>query len=188
MSSKKEERRSALLQAALDLFAEQGFNGSSTALIAQRAGVASGTLFYHFNSKEELIHELFREVRNKIDSKVLEDVPEDMPLRQRIVRILSNLLSYFLEHPAEFKFVEQYHFSPVSERGGRLPEENTTIRNLLLRAREEQIVKDAPLLCLEAVAFGPIASLVKEHVSRGTPLDDETVHWTIEACWDGLKR
>jgi TetR/AcrR family transcriptional regulator, repressor of fatR-cypB operon len=188
VSGKKEERRSALLQAALDLFAEQGFNGSSTALIAQRAGVASGTLFYHFKSKEDLIHELFRDVRNKIDIKIVEDVSEDMPLRERLLRILSNLLHYLLEHPAEAKFVEQYHFSPASERNGSLSEENTTIRNLLLRAREEQIVKDAPLLSLEAVAFGPIAALVKEHVSRGTPLDDETVHWTIEACWDGLKR
>jgi len=185
--SKKEETRSALLQAALELFAEQGFNSSSTALIAQRAGVATGTLFYHFSSKEELIHELFREVRETIDSKILENISETMSLRERLVRSLSNLLCYFLEHPAEFKFVEQYHFSPLSERCGSLPEENKPVRNVLLLARDQQLVKDVPLLCLEAVAFGPIASLVKEHVNRGTPLDDEIVRLTIEACWDGLK-
>ena len=60
--STKEDKRCALLQAALELFAEQGFNSSPTALIAKRAGVASGTLFFHFKSKEELIHELFREI------------------------------------------------------------------------------------------------------------------------------
>ncbi|ALC15682.1 transcriptional regulator, TetR family [Desulfuromonas soudanensis] len=188
MSSKKEEKRMALLNAALELFAERGFNGSSTALIAKRAGVASGTLFFHFTSKEELIHALFKEVRSKIDSRVLENFPGSMALRERLLRILSNLLRYFLEHPAEFKFVEQYHFSPFSERGGSFRDENEAIRNLLLLARKEGIVKDVPLLCLEAVAFGPISSLVKEHANRRTSIDDEIIRLTIDACWDGLKR
>ncbi len=38
--NKVTDKRSALLQAALELFAEHGFNGSSTALIAKQAGVA----------------------------------------------------------------------------------------------------------------------------------------------------
>lgn len=188
MSTKKAQKRSALLQAALELFAEQGFNGSSTALIARRAGVASGTLFFHFKSKEELIHALFREVRMKMESQVLENFPAGTPLRERLLRTLANFLRYFLENPSEFKFAEQYHFSPLSDRGDVPPEENKTLRALLLRARDEQIVKDLPLLCMEALAFGPISALVKEHANRGTPIDDEMARLTIEACWDGLKR
>lgn len=188
MSTKKEKKRAALLQAALELFSEQGFNGSSTALIAKRAGVASGTLFFHFKSKEELIHALFREVRTNMDNLVLENFPAGTPLRERLLRTLTNFLRYFLAHPDEFKFAEQYHFSPLSERGEVPPEENKTVRALLLRARDEQIVKDLPLVCLEALAFGPIAALVREHANRGTLIDDEMGRLTIEACWDGLKR
>jgi TetR/AcrR family transcriptional regulator, repressor of fatR-cypB operon len=171
----------------LELFAEKGFNGSSTALIAKRAGVASGTLFFHFKSKEELIHELFKEVRTKIDAIVLEDFSEQTPLRERLLQILSNLLHFFLEHTAEFKFVEQYHFSPFSERGWGLHEENKTFRTLLLRAREEQIVKDVPLLCLEVIAFGPLVALVREYANRGTPISEEIIRLTVEATWDGMK-
>jgi AcrR family transcriptional regulator len=188
MGSKKEEKRNALLRSALELFAEKGFDGSSTALIAKQAGVASGTLFFHFNSKEELIHELFKEIREKINKEVLNNFPENMSVQERLLGILSNLLSYFLKYPAEFKFVEQYHFSPLSKWGGSLSEENNLIRNLLLLGREKKIIKDAPLLSLEAVAFGPITALIKEYVNRGTPIDDEVAKLTIEACWDGLKR
>lgn len=188
MMSKKEKKRSALLAAALELFAEQGFNGSSTAQIAQHAGVASGTLFFHFKSKEELVHALFREVRKKIETSVLEDPREGTPIHDQFLQTFSRLLFYFLDNPQEFKFLELYHFSPFSERGYSDTGKNEALKNLLLLAREQQLIKDAPLLFLEAVAFGPIISLAKEHANHGTCISEEIVRLTVEACWDGLKR
>ena len=44
-----------IYQSALDLFASQGIQSTSTAKISKKAGVASGTLFVHFKSKQELI-------------------------------------------------------------------------------------------------------------------------------------
>ncbi|WP_429885299.1 TetR/AcrR family transcriptional regulator [Geoalkalibacter halelectricus] len=55
-------RKSAILAAATDLFAEKGFNETCTAEIAARAGVAQGTLFYHFKSKEGVLLEVFADV------------------------------------------------------------------------------------------------------------------------------
>lgn len=187
MASKKQDKRSALLRSALELFAEQGFNASSTAHIARHAGVASGTLFFHFQSKEELIHEIFRQVRSKIEADVLATIPAEMPVRERFFRIFTQLLRYFLDNPEEFKFVEQYHYSPFSERGDHVSDKQEPFKDLLLQAREQQLIKDAPLLFLEAVAFGPIAALAKEHANHGTFVDDDIVRLTIEACWDGLK-
>src|SRR4051795_9741054 len=46
--------RQAILRAALDLFAERGFDGASTRLIAERAGVGQPLLNYHFAGKQEL--------------------------------------------------------------------------------------------------------------------------------------
>jgi AcrR family transcriptional regulator len=43
-----------IYQSALDLFASQGIQSTSTAQISKKAGVASGTLFVHFKSKQEL--------------------------------------------------------------------------------------------------------------------------------------
>ncbi|KIH77870.1 transcriptional regulator, TetR family [Geoalkalibacter ferrihydriticus] len=55
-------RKSAILLAATDLFAEKGFNETCTAEIAARAGVAQGTLFYHFKSKEGVLLEVFTDI------------------------------------------------------------------------------------------------------------------------------
>jgi AcrR family transcriptional regulator len=54
--------RERLLHAARELIEEGGYGGASVAAIAGRAGVAAGTLYRHFDSKEELFVEVFRSV------------------------------------------------------------------------------------------------------------------------------
>jgi len=48
-------RQRRILEAAADVFAERGFEGATTAVIAQRAGVAEGTIFKRFRTKRDLL-------------------------------------------------------------------------------------------------------------------------------------
>ncbi len=50
-----EERRRQILDAAANVFAKQGYQRARTSEIAQRAGVAEGTIYKHFKSKEDLL-------------------------------------------------------------------------------------------------------------------------------------
>lgn len=62
--------RERLLQAARDLIDEGGYGATSVLAIADRAGVASGTLYRHFASKEELFVQLFRDVCDREDRAI----------------------------------------------------------------------------------------------------------------------
>lgn len=55
-----QETRTKLVRAALDLFTTQGYHESTTPQIAKRAGVAEGTIYRHFESKEHLLNEIYR--------------------------------------------------------------------------------------------------------------------------------
>ena len=57
----KENTRRAILQAALDLFAEKGFYRTTTKAISKKAGIAEGTLFNYFETKEDLALYFFEE-------------------------------------------------------------------------------------------------------------------------------
>lgn len=59
-SRRKDARPSELLEAALDLFVEQGFAATRVEAVAQRAGVSKGTLFLYFDSKEALFKAVVR--------------------------------------------------------------------------------------------------------------------------------
>jgi AcrR family transcriptional regulator len=62
MSATVTTTRARLLAAAQELMEEGGYGAASVVAIAERAGVASGTLYRHFASKEELFVEVFRSV------------------------------------------------------------------------------------------------------------------------------
>lgn len=54
---KKEERRQQILEAAIKLFAEKGYKGTTTQQIAKQAEITEVTLFRHFSSKQEILLE-----------------------------------------------------------------------------------------------------------------------------------
>jgi AcrR family transcriptional regulator len=66
MKKQIEDKKAALLKAALKLFTERGFHGTSTAQISKEAGVATGTLFNYFPTKEDLINGLYFEVKGEL--------------------------------------------------------------------------------------------------------------------------
>jgi AcrR family transcriptional regulator len=49
------EKQSRILRSAIEVFAEKGYSGAATSEIAQRAGVAEGTIFRHYRTKKELL-------------------------------------------------------------------------------------------------------------------------------------
>src|SRR5450432_2866251 len=60
------DKREAILAAALELFAERTFDGTPVPLIAERAGVAAGTIYRHFESKEALVNALYRRCKGDL--------------------------------------------------------------------------------------------------------------------------
>ncbi|MFV2120617.1 TetR/AcrR family transcriptional regulator, partial [Streptomyces sp. Act-28] len=59
-STRRQATRTRLYEAAVTLIAEQGFSATTVDEIAERAGVAKGTVYYNFKSKTELFEELLR--------------------------------------------------------------------------------------------------------------------------------
>jgi len=68
------ETRKGILEAALDLFSERSFDGASTRVIAERAGVTQPLLNYHFAGKEELwratVGDLFDRLRSSMQERL----------------------------------------------------------------------------------------------------------------------
>jgi AcrR family transcriptional regulator len=62
------ELRSRVLDAAVDLFAEHGYDGTSVAKVITRAGVAKGGFYHHFASKEALLYEVYGDLINRQQS------------------------------------------------------------------------------------------------------------------------
>jgi len=67
--SNTHERRQQIVDALLSVMAERGYGGASIQAIAQQAGLASGLIHYHFDSKQEILLEAVRQLTDLFDRR-----------------------------------------------------------------------------------------------------------------------
>ncbi len=84
------DRKEMIRIAATELFAEQGFQATSTAAVAKRAGVSEGVIFYHFSTKEGILFSLFDGIINDFIAgvvRVLAEAPSGLEAVLGCVRL-----------------------------------------------------------------------------------------------------
>ena len=73
------EKQEKILQAALQLFAKEGYHATSTSKVAKLAGVSEGLIFRHFGNKEGLLQAILAEGENKLKTLFVDIVMESEP-------------------------------------------------------------------------------------------------------------
>jgi AcrR family transcriptional regulator len=105
-----EEKRQAILDSAAALVAGQG-TGAATAKIAAGAGVAEGTLFTYFASKDELLNELFLDIEADLAKAMLDGYPTDAEPRMRAKHLWDRYLDWGAANPSRRKALRQLKVS-----------------------------------------------------------------------------
>jgi AcrR family transcriptional regulator len=187
------DKREEVVRAALELIAENGFHGAPMAMIAERANVGAGTIYRYFENKDVLITELFKEIEKKTYPFILEHYSSDKPIRERFLHLSKALLRYFIKNPLDFRYLEQFFNSPYGvqyrrdkffgEKGGC-----DVFRDLFEDGTSGQVMKELPLVILSNLLFGPLLAVARDHILGFVILDEVLITWTVEACWDAIKR
>jgi AcrR family transcriptional regulator len=187
------DKRVEIMQSALKLIAERGFHGAPMAMIAGDAGVAAGTIYLYFESKDVLITELYNEVEGNLIATLQEGYSTERPIRDRFIYLGTTLFRYHVEHPLQFRYIQQYHNSPYGAALrrdrflGKTVESNIFIE-LMEQGIAQQVLKDLPLMAISAIAFGPLFVLARDHILGFIVADHTLVEQVVAACWEGIRR
>lgn len=92
------QTRDRIARAALALFASRGFHDTTTPQIAERAGVAEGTIYRHFPTKDDLLNEVFRAAVRALHEPVRTSDP-DRPVRKRLEAIAERWIAVAASDP-----------------------------------------------------------------------------------------
>ena len=86
------ERRNEILDAAEELFVTKGYDKTSTNDILDRVGIARGTLYYHFKSKEEILNAMIERINDSLLTKAkMIASDKSIPVIDRIVMAIASL-------------------------------------------------------------------------------------------------
>lgn len=121
-----EEKHAAILNAATRVFARRGFFGAQVADVAHAAGVAAGTVYLYFRSKDDLLVSIFeRTMREAIDEgrQALEGVADPVVRLRRIAHLHLQRLGrdrdlavvFQVELRQSIKFMEQFSSTQLQE-------------------------------------------------------------------------
>lgn len=106
---RSESKRQLILQAAVKLFAAEGLN-ASTLRIARQAGVAEGTIFTYFESKEELLNQLYLFLKGQLRLSLALYEQVDT-LREQIWNAWRAYVNWGVDHPAEHEVLAKLALS-----------------------------------------------------------------------------
>jgi len=95
-----ESPRQRILDAALEQFAESGYEGASLQQVADRVGLHKSSLFHHFRSKEELAREVYRGLAERLLKRLEPLLAEDPPRLESLLVALEASADHFAAEPA----------------------------------------------------------------------------------------
>jgi AcrR family transcriptional regulator len=116
---KSADKRNAILAAATRLFAERGLTAAPTSEISQAAGVAEGTLFTYFKTKDDLINALYREIKLELADAMMSDFPRKKHVRTRLRHAWDRYVNWGIAHPKQRKVLGQLQVSEVLTKKSR---------------------------------------------------------------------
>ena len=117
-STPRTDTRSRAQKVALELFAEQGYEKTSLREIAERLGVTKAALYYHFKSKEDIVHSFTDDYFAELDA--LLDWARGQPRGEENRReILDRYVSIVLASNEVFRFLEQNRASVQAMEAGK---------------------------------------------------------------------
>jgi AcrR family transcriptional regulator len=124
-------RREELLAIAGRLFAERGFRNTTVRDIADAAGILSGSLYHHFDSKESIVHELLDTFQKQLFDRYDEIVASDLSPRQKLEAVVRASFDAIDRNHSEVAiFQNDAAYLSGFERFDYLLERNTRFRTL----------------------------------------------------------
>lgn len=104
---RREERRQAIIEAAARLFAELGYTACEMERVATELGIAKGTLYLYFSSKEQLFYACVDAGMRQMQATVAQAADEAGDAIQRIARGIRAYLKFFEDHPEHVELLIQ---------------------------------------------------------------------------------
>ena len=183
-----ENKYEAILEAALDLFVERGFFGTAVPLVAERAGVAAGTIYHYFTSKEALVNALFRRWKETIARTIYTAFPATAPPREQFRTIWMQMAKFALANPKAFAFLELHHHQAYLDKESQALDQSLKNFGVVFvsAAQKAGVVKAVPPMLLMELVFGAFNGMFRAHVEGRITLDDDAVRAAEEACWDAV--
>jgi AcrR family transcriptional regulator len=180
------DRAAAVRQALRRLVAQRGFHGASMSAIAAEAGVATGTAYTHYGSKDELVLATYLETKAQLGGAAIAGLDPAADPAERFRAIWLASYRHLVGNPDHARFLLQVENSPYRSRahGAALAQEGDPILEQAADPAMTARLLPLPLEVLYELGLAPPVRLA----AAGTELSNTDLEVAAEACWRAISR
>jgi AcrR family transcriptional regulator len=161
----REERRQQILEAALTVFGQKGFNAANVSDVAAQAGVSQGTIYWYFESKEELLTQALLFFFENFGQGTLEALAQCPTATEKLRELGQAMVGFATEAEGLFTLFLEFWASSA-----RRAETGQLWIGMLVEYKDL------------------VVGIIEEGIQNGefAPVDAEPLVWAIMAAYDGL--
>jgi AcrR family transcriptional regulator len=182
-------KQQAIVDAAVMVFATRGFWDTPTALISKTAGIADGTLFNYFQTKDDLINGVYLEIKRELVVSLLEGVPENSNFEESMRHFWNQYIDWGVQNPEKFGVLQQigssYDISNLVKEEGMQP--FITLQEMAVQSITDGGMRDYPVAYLAALLEGQAVTTIR-FIQRNPEGKEEYKLIGFDILWDGIKR
>jgi AcrR family transcriptional regulator len=184
------EKKNQLLSSALRLFVANGVTNTSTSAIAKEAGVAAGTLFLYFPTKQDLIHELVLKIGRE-QSDYIHSLPGlTGTVREIFFTIWEGSIRWFLENLEAYQYVRQVRDSGMI--AAEVVQESEKFFDYyylaIQKGLSEGAIKSYPIELIGGLLYQGIVAVMNLISAQPDPMkQEEYIASGFAVFWDGIK-
>lgn len=186
-----QNKRDDILTAAMELFGELGYDGTTMPMIADRANVGAGTIYRYFENKETLVNLLFQDCVMEFSRALQCDFPQESPdFRTQFHHIFSKMIEFARSQASALNFIDSHANSHILDDKSKslFNDFMNNIRSLLEYGKSSGIIMDLPSDALISIVYGAFSylyRLIRNGQLQETP---ELLQSIEDCCWKAIRK
>jgi AcrR family transcriptional regulator len=180
----KDKTRRNLRDAVVAEAVEKGIGAVSVAGVVERAHVSAGTVYVHFENKDDMLRKIYMEIKSEFHQLMLA-ARSEMNSEQMIRRMWFDMFAFVSEHPTEFLFLEYGNAAKILTPDQQITTQrmHVEIGEMLRRGVDDGTLAplDSDVLTLLLVA--PALQLARSAVLKSQTIPPETLELIFRRVW-----
>lgn len=183
-------KRDDIMKAALVLFAERGYDGTTVPMIADRAQVGAGTIYRYFENKESLVNALFQQcVAEFSDTLKLDLIYSASHMREQFHIIFQQLIKFAGYNLHALLFINSHSSAYYLDEQSKMVFNKFLgiFRRIIEDGKEKGIIKNMETDALIVIVYGAFVllyNLIKTEVIIESP---KLLNDVEQSCWDAIR-
>ncbi len=195
MRARDEQKKLQIINEAIVMIVNDGFDGLSMQKLAKAANVSPATIYIYFNDREDLIQKVAIHAVDQMISSTFTGFDTGMNFAKGLEIQWKNRMRYWLDNPMNARFMEQIRHSRLGVEVFRKVKEefSAKMKEFLHGAIKRGEVVKLPVEIYWSIAFAPLYQLIKFHTDgkgmqqQPFTLDDKTMKKTLQLVLKALK-